>query len=52
MASIETTTGLAFAALVWSGWQEIRLWKLCNTCPYKRYVEAKEEEKKVSVQQP
>lgn len=39
------TASLAFAALVWSGWQEIRLWKMCTNCPY--YVDAISKEKKM-----
>jgi len=50
MPDLEATTGLAVLALIWTGFQEIRLWKMCRTCPYYNFATARPlpaEEKKV-----
>ena len=25
---------IAFATMVWTGYQELRFWKMCKNCPY------------------
>jgi len=29
---------IALAASVWTGYQEVRFWKMCQTCPYYQFA--------------
>lgn len=36
-------TTAAVLALVWTGFQEVRMWKMCANCPYYSYAHEDEE---------
>jgi hypothetical protein len=38
---IEENTVWFLLLAIWSGWQEIRMWKMCLSCPFYRAAQEK-----------